>query len=101
MRIGTGPGPGDGPHHQATLYTYDVRSGDIIGIYHFSGAAKSQDERHASVLRASHDASGIAREHLAVLADAELPVGDGELHIEPATRRLVRKRVVKISRLRP
>src|SRR5262245_33690728 len=101
MRIGTGRGPGDGPDHEATLYVYDVRSGAIVGAYHFSGAAKSEGERHASILKVSHDASGIAREHLAVLGNAEVPAGEGELHVEPATRRLVRKRLVKDLRLRP
>ena len=102
MRIGTSRGPADGPHHQSTHYVYDLRSGAIIGAYHFSGAAaRSEEERHASILSTSHHASGIALKDLAVLANPELPPGDGELHFDPAARRLVRRHPEKDRRLRP
>jgi hypothetical protein len=102
MRIGAGQGPGDAARHQSSHYVYDVRSGAIVGVYHFAGAApKSEAERHQALLKGSHEASGIALEHLAVLSNPDLPAGQGELRVEPASRRVVRSHVVHPSPLRP
>ena len=102
MRIGTGPGPSDAPQHQSTHYVYDVRSGVIVGAYHFAGAApKSEPERVTAMLKSSHEASSIPVEHLAVLTSPDVPAGEGELHIEHAKRQLVRKRIVYDPRIRP
>jgi len=102
MHIGAGQGPGDAARHQSTHYIYDMRSGAVVGVYHFAGAApKSEAERRETILKGSHQASGIALEHLAVLSNPELPPGEGELRVEPASRRFVRRHAVPPSPLRP
>jgi len=102
MRIGIDPGPGDAPQHQSSHYVYDVRSGIIVGAYHFAGAApKSESERLTAMLKSSHEASGVPLEHLAVLTNPDVPAGEGELHIEHAKRQLVRKRGGYGSGVRP
>ena len=102
MRIGAGQGPGDAAQHQSSHYVYDVRSGAIVGVYHFAGAApKSETERREAILKGSQQASGIALEHFAVLSNPELPTGEGELRVEPASRRFVRRHALPPSPLRP
>ncbi len=92
MRIGTGAGPAGEAQQQSSHHVYDVRSGAIVGTYHFSGAApKSEPERLKAILKSSHEAAGVPLEHLAVLSNADVPLGDGELSIEPAAKQLVRK----------
>jgi len=102
MRIGAGQGPGDAARHQSSHYVYDVRSGVVVTVHHFAGAApRSEAERREAILKGSHEASGIALEHLAVLSNPELPPGEGELRVEPASRRFVRRHAVPPSPLRP
>ena len=102
MRIGAGQGPNDAARHQSSHYVYDVRSGVIVSVYHFVGATpKSEAERREAMLKSAHEGSGIALEHLAVLSDPDLPAGDGELRVEPASRRFVRRHTVHPALLRP
>jgi hypothetical protein len=102
MRIGTGNGPSDAFQHQSNHCVYDVRSGVIVGTYHFAGAApKSEPERLRAMLKSSHEASSIPLEHLAVLTNPDVPAGEGELHIEHSKRQLVRKRSAYDPRVRP
>jgi hypothetical protein len=102
MRIGAGQGPGDAARHQSSHYVYDVRSGVIVSVHHFVGAApKSEAERREAMLKSSHEGSGVALEHLAVLSNPDLPAGEGELRVEPASRRFVRRHTVQPSPLRP
>src|SRR5262245_39476431 len=102
MHIGAGQGPGDAARHQSTHYVYDVRSGAIVAVHHFAGAAaKSEAERRTSLLRTSHQASGIALEHLDVLTGQDVPAGGGELQVDPASRRLVRRHGIQPARLSP
>jgi len=92
MRVETSPGPGGAPRHQSNHYVYNVRSGVIVGIYHFLGAApKSEPDRLAEMLKSSHEASGIPLEHLAVLTNQDVPPGQGELCIDDGTKQLIRK----------
>lgn len=102
MRIGVGPGPSGAAQHQSTHYVYDARSGDIVGVHHFLGAAPDSDaDRVASLLRAAHQASGVPLEHLAVLTNPDMPTGDGALRVAPQNGQLVREGAADKLRLRP
>jgi hypothetical protein len=101
MRVGIGLGPSGAPQHQSSHYVYDVRSGVIVGAYHFVGAdPKSESERKTKMLESSHKASGISVEHLGVLSNPDIPPGEGELHVEHTKRQLVRKRPSYNPRIR-
>lgn len=92
MRIEIGPGPEGASKHQSTHYVYDSRSGIIIAVYHFAGAApESEDKRREELLKTAQESTRIARENLAMLENPEIPPGQGELRVEHATRRLVRE----------
>ncbi len=93
MRIGTEDGP-HGSARQSLHIVYDARSGVIVETHFFAGdAAQLQNDRRLKATRAAHASSGIAHEHLAVLTDPDIPQGEGELHVDRQSRRLVRRRV--------
>src|SRR5262249_22168894 len=92
MRIEISTGPEGASKHQSTHYVYDSRSGIIIAVHHFAGAApESEDNRREELLGTAQESTRIAREHLAILKNPEIPPGRGELRVEHASRRLVRE----------
>jgi hypothetical protein len=101
MGFGIGAGPAGASQHHSRRYVYDVRSGIILGTFHFVGAAKhSTDELHRQLSRQVHESSAVAEEHLAVLSEAELPPGEGPLRVEVTTKQLVRSAHRAASRIR-
>jgi hypothetical protein len=102
MRVETSPGPNGAAHNQSSHYVYDVRSGVIVGIYHFFGVApKSEQERLAAMQKTSHEVSGVALEDLAVLTNLDVPPGQGELRIDAAEKQLLRACAGSDLRVRP
>jgi hypothetical protein len=92
MRIGTSFPPDGVTQSQRTHLVYDVRSGAVIAIYHFAGAAsRCEADELATLVKNSHESSGIPIEHLAVLGNAQVPEGRGTLYVEPKTKQLILK----------
>ena len=92
MQFGLGPGPQGSLQHKSSHYVYDVRSGAILATHHFVGTAQKLDEElRQRIMRQTHEASTVPIEHLAVLSGYEAPPGEGPLHVDPQSRKLVRK----------
>jgi hypothetical protein len=100
MAWGIGAGPQGAENHRSTHHVYDTRDGRILATFQFVGSPKEPgEELHRRLAKQVNEASDVPLEHIDVLTGAEIPEGDGPLHVDPEARQ-VRRTIGSPRRIR-